>query len=82
MRELQALLLPVAEIVLVAGPRLRVPVNPFEAGRQHAELEAVQQTLRLAFKFQLAARVPRALGHLHWRMALHLSGRRLEHVLL
>ena len=64
MRELQALLLPVAEIALVAGPRFRVPVNPVEAGRQHTELEAVQQTLRLASKFQLAARVPRALGHL------------------
>ena len=61
MRELQALLLPVAEIALVAGPRFRVPVNPVEAGRQHAE---AVQTLRLASKFQLAARAPRALGHL------------------
>lgn len=80
MRELQALLLPVAVIGLVAGPRLRGPVNPVESGRQHAE--AVQQALRLVFHCQLAARVPRALGHLLWRMAFHLSGRRLEHTTL
>ena len=64
MRELQALLLPVAEIALVAGPRFRVPVNPVEAGRQHAEAVQQPETLRLVLHRQLAARVPRALGHL------------------